>query len=70
MILWVIGRFTKLRMSDEEQLLGDLAVHGEVVYPEEEKELAHAGISTNGRGDGSGIHSEDDPLGPSKILVE
>jgi Amt family ammonium transporter len=69
-ILWVIGRFTKLRMSDEEQLLGDLAVHGEVVYPEEEKELAHAGISTNGTGDGSGIHSEDDPLGPSKILVE
>jgi len=69
-ILWVIGRFTKLRMSDEEQRLGDLAIHGEVAYPEEEKELAMAGISTNGAGDGSGIHSEDDPLGPSKVLVE
>jgi Amt family ammonium transporter len=69
-ILWVIGRFTKLRMSDEEQMAGDLAVHGEVAYPEEEKELALAGISTNGTRDGSGIHSEDDPLGPSKVLVE
>jgi Amt family ammonium transporter len=37
-ILWVIGRFTKLRMSDAEQLVGDMAVHGEVAYPEEEKE--------------------------------
>jgi Amt family ammonium transporter len=69
-ILWVIGRFTKLRMSDKELLVGDLEVHGEVVYPEEEKELAQAGISTNGAGDGSPIHSEDDPLGPSRVLVE
>jgi Amt family ammonium transporter len=69
-ILWVIGRFTKLRMSDEEQMLGDLAVHGEVAYPEEEQELALAGISVEGAGDGTKIHSENDPLGPGKVLTE
>ena len=69
-ILWVISRFTKLRMSDEEQLMGDLAVHGEVAYPEEEQELALAGMSISGAGDGSKIHSEDDPLGPGKVLTE
>jgi Amt family ammonium transporter len=71
LILKGISLFTKLRMSDEEQLVGDLAVHGEVAYPEEEKELAMAGsISAAGEaGDGPGIHSEDDPLGPSKVLT-
>jgi len=35
-ILRVIKFFTPLRMSDAELLVGDLAVHGEVAYPEEE----------------------------------
>ena len=69
-ILWVIGRFTRLRVSDEEQMLGDLAVHGEVAYPEEEQELALAGISVEGAGDGTKIHSENDPLGPGRVLTE
>jgi hypothetical protein len=35
-ILRVIKFFTPLRMSDAELLIGDLAIHGEVAYPEEE----------------------------------
>jgi len=35
-ILKVISFFTKLRMSDEELEIGDVAVHGEEVYPSED----------------------------------
>jgi ammonium transporter, Amt family len=35
-ILKVIGLFTPLRMSDEELEIGDLAIHGEEAYPEDE----------------------------------
>jgi ammonium transporter, Amt family len=35
-ILKVIGLFTSLRMSDEELEIGDLAIHGEEAYPEDE----------------------------------
>jgi ammonium transporter, Amt family len=35
-ILFVISRFTKLRMSDELLEVGDVAVHGEEAYPTEE----------------------------------
>ena len=35
-ILKVISIFTPLRMSDEELEIGDLAIHGEEAYPEDE----------------------------------
>ena len=63
-ILWIIGRFTKLRMSDAELMVGDLAAHGEVAYPEEEPDLALVGV--NGQAPGA----EDEPMGPSKVLTE
>ncbi len=69
-ILWVISRFTKLRMSDAEQMIGDLAVHGEVAYPEEERdELTLVGVGVHGNGS-SAIHGEDDPLGPARVRTE
>jgi Amt family ammonium transporter len=42
-ILRVIKFFTPLRMSDAELAAGDIAVHGEVAYPEEEPEVATFG---------------------------
>src|SRR5262249_19225318 len=38
LILKGIGLFTSLRMSDAELAVGDLEVHGEEAYPEEEPE--------------------------------
>jgi Amt family ammonium transporter len=42
-LLKVIGLFMKLRISDEDLEIGDVAVHGEEVYPSEE--MALAGVS-------------------------
>jgi Amt family ammonium transporter len=42
LILRGIGLFTSLRMTDAELLAGDILVHGEVAYPEEEPEFAEA----------------------------
>ena len=39
-ILRVIKFFTPLRMTDAELLAGDIMVHGEVAYPEEEPDVA------------------------------
>jgi ammonium transporter, Amt family len=53
-ILRVIKFFTPLRMPDAELLIGDLAVHGEEAYPEEEpdeKVPALVGASGEGPGD-------------------
>jgi len=41
-ILRLIKVFTPLRMSDAELLAGDILVHGEVAYPEEERDSAPA----------------------------
>jgi len=63
LILKGIGLFTSLRMSDAELLAGDIVVHGEVAYPEEEPEVAdamigdgtpHTPIGSNGSGTGTG----------------
>jgi Amt family ammonium transporter len=43
LILRGIGLFMKLRIPDEELLAGDIAVHGEVAYPEEEPDEADLG---------------------------
>jgi ammonium transporter, Amt family len=43
LILRGIALFTKLRMPEEELLVGDLAVHGEVAYPNEEPDEADFG---------------------------
>ena len=45
LILKVISLFTSLRMSDEELLIGDLAIHGEEAYPPDEGiRLAHSDV--------------------------
>ena len=50
-ILRVIKFFTPLRMPEAELLVGDLAVHGEVAYPEEEPdEKVPALVGANAEG--------------------
>ncbi len=39
LILRGIGLFMKLRMPDAQLVTGDLAVHGEVAYPNEEPDV-------------------------------
>src|ERR1700722_20312431 len=52
-ILRIIKFFTPLRMPDAELLVGDLAVHGEVAYPEEEPdERVPALVGASGSADG------------------
>ena len=52
-ILRVIKFFTPLRMPDAELMVGDLAVHGEVAYPEEEPdEKVPALVGAAGSADG------------------
>ncbi len=53
-ILKGISLFTSLRMTDAELAIGDLAVHGEVAYPEDEPEAVPAmvGDATDHKGAG------------------
>ena len=64
-ILRVIKFFTPLRMSDAELVAGDMAVHGEVAYPEEEPELVPAMVG-DGTPDGQGRHDVTSPTSPQK----
>jgi Amt family ammonium transporter len=59
LILKGIGLFTSLRYTDAELEVGDLLVHGEVAYPEDEPEAAEQMI-----GDGTPEPPQD------KVLVE
>jgi Amt family ammonium transporter len=53
LILKGISLFTSLRMSDADLEVGDLAIHGEVAYPEDEPEAAEAmaGAATDHKGE-------------------
>jgi Amt family ammonium transporter len=63
LILKGISLFTSLRMSDAELEVGDLAVHGEVAYPEDETEEVAEAMA------GAGTPRE--PLGGGdKVLTE
>jgi Amt family ammonium transporter len=65
LILKGIGLFTSLRMTDKELEVGDLEVHGEVAYPEEEPEAVPAMV-----GDATD-HKGPDPLSDgAKVLTE
>jgi Amt family ammonium transporter len=75
LILKGIGLFTSLRMSDTELLAGDLAVHGEVAYPEEEPELSdvmigegtpHTPVSGSANGTGGAANGS----AGDKVLTE
>ena len=57
LILKGIGLFTSLRMTDKELAIGDLEVHGEVAYPEEEPEAVPVmvGDATDHKGPGDPI---------------
>ena len=46
-ILKIISIFTPLRMSDEMLEIGDLAIHGEVAYPEDDAYAVSAVSSTS-----------------------
>jgi ammonium transporter, Amt family len=64
LILRGIALFMKLRMSDEELLVGDMAAHGEVAYPEV-PELERAGVPG-----GSSAPGGDEDWDPDKVLTE
>jgi Amt family ammonium transporter len=64
-ILRVIKVFTPLRMSDADLAIGDLAVHGEVAYPEEEPEAAPAMAGT-----AATVGPGDTIAGGTKVLTE
>jgi Amt family ammonium transporter len=75
LILKGIGLFTSLRMSDTELAVGDLEVHGEVAYPEEEPEAEPAmiGDSTDHKGQPAGLNGdrpEDPKSDPEKVMAE
>jgi Amt family ammonium transporter len=62
LILRGIALFMKLRMTPQELEVGDLAAHGEVAYPQEEKEPALAGLRNGGPAPGSGEDREPDTV--------
>jgi ammonium transporter, Amt family len=69
LILRVIKLFTPLRMSDAELLAGDIAVHGEVAYPEEEPdELVPALVGAAGSARSVGPASSADGGPPDPFL--
>jgi ammonium transporter, Amt family len=65
LILRGIALFMKLRMTPQELEVGDMAAHGEVAYPQEEKEPALAGLRNGGPAPDSGEDRE-----PDKVLTE
>jgi ammonium transporter, Amt family len=67
-ILRVIKFFTPLRMSDAEQMAGDIAVHGEVAYPEEEPELKPVLVGAGTPDGGPGV--PDDPFVTSEVASD
>ena len=69
-ILKGIGLFTSLRMSDAELAVGDMAMHGEEAYPEDEpdesapdREPALAAAASNG-------HPEDPRPDSEKVMAD
>ena len=44
-ILKVIGRITPLRETEPTIWLGDLAIHGEVAYPEDDEDVPSTGVA-------------------------
>ena len=66
LILKGIGLFTSLRMSEKELLAGDMEVHGEVAYPEEEPDAVPAMA-----GDGPDHQGTGDPITDgARVLTE
>jgi Amt family ammonium transporter len=71
-LLRIIKLFTPLRMDEATLETGDLAVHGEVAYPEEEPEKAPAlaGAATDHKGELPGPASNGTAPGSDKVLTE
>ncbi len=74
LILKGISLFTSLRMKDSELEIGDLAVHDEVAYPEDDPDPVGAdeamiGSATDHKGIPSGLNGEGTSDG-SKVLAE
>jgi Amt family ammonium transporter len=61
LILRVIKFFTPLRMPDAELAIGDMAVHGEVAYPEEEPDRVPAMVGDGTPDGGPGAPYADRP---------
>jgi hypothetical protein len=57
----VIKFFTPLRMTDAELLAGDIVVHGEVAYPEEEPDRVPAMVGDGTPDGGPGASYADTP---------
>ena len=61
LILRVIKFFTPLRMPDAELAIGDMAIHGEVAYPEEEPDRVPAMVGDGTPDGGPGAPYADRP---------
>ncbi len=68
-ILRVIKFFTPLRYEDAILVTGDMAIHGEVAYPEEEPELVGALVG-DGTSDGQGRHDVTFADKPSEVVSD
>jgi Amt family ammonium transporter len=75
LILKGISLFTSLRMTDAELVIGDLSVHDEVAYPEDDPDPEGAdeamiGSATDHKGIPLGLNGDTGTSGDSKVLTE